>query len=94
MLSHESRIKIVLIPNRRQEIKDKSGVKTSLWFKLYCLGRRQYLWKWEKEGEAGVGDGTSHGEKPGRCLATGLRKLGLETHLSPIEVTDRSRMNI
>lgn len=57
-------------------------------------GEKTIFVEMEKKGEAGVGDGTSHGEKPGRCLATGLRKLGLETHSSPIEVTDRSRMNI
>lgn len=38
MLSHERGIKKVLIPNRRQELKEKGGVKMSLWFKEVRLG--------------------------------------------------------
>ena len=45
MLSHERGIKKVLIPNRRQELKETGGVKMSLWFKLYCLGRRHDIYR-------------------------------------------------
>lgn len=75
MLSHERGLKMVLIRNRRLEIKEKGRVKTSSWFKLYCLGRRYNIYRNRKMKEKLVwGDGALHVEKPGRHLETGVRK--------------------